>query len=166
MAGQNLLLKRQEFLKRWGVSHRLSSAYHPRSNGWAEVAVKSMKRLLQDNVRPSGEIDSECYVQAILQFRNTPDSDNGISPSQVVFGHPLRDVLPVKPKTQIYENDAVKPVWKEIWKKREDTLRIRFAKQLETLNAKTHELPQLNIGDLCRIQNQTGRFPKKWDKTG
>ena len=46
----------QEFLKRWGVSHRLSSAYHPRSNGRAEVAVKSMKRLLQDNVGPSGEI--------------------------------------------------------------------------------------------------------------
>ena len=108
----------------------------------------------------------KCYVQAILQFRNTPDSDNGISPSQVVFGHPLRDVLPVKPKTQIYENDAVRPVWKEIWKKREDTCRTRFAKQLETLNAKTHELPQLNISDLCRIQNQTGRFPKKWDKTG
>ena len=72
----------------------------------------------------------------------------------------------MKPKTQIYENDAVRPVWKEIWKKREDALRNRFAKQLDTLNAKTHELPQLNIGDLCRIQKQTDRFPKKWDKTG
>ena len=129
-------------------------------DGW-EVEVKSMKRLLQDNVGPSGEIDSECYIQAILQFRNTPDSDNGISPSQVLFGHPLRDVLPVKPKTQIYENDAVRPVWKEIWKKRADTLRTRFAKQLVTLNAKTHELPQLNIGDHCKIIESNRLFPQE-----
>ena len=31
-------------------AHRLSSAYHPKSNGRAEVSVKSMKRLLRDNV--------------------------------------------------------------------------------------------------------------------
>ena len=34
----------QEFLERWGVRHRLSAAYHPSSNGRAEVVVKSMKR--------------------------------------------------------------------------------------------------------------------------
>ena len=33
-----------DFLKRWGVHHRLSSAYHPQSNGRAEVAVKAMKQ--------------------------------------------------------------------------------------------------------------------------
>ena len=91
----------RDFLQRWGVSHRLSSAYNPRSNGRAEVAVKSMKRLLQDNVSPNGDIDSEGYVRAILQLRNTPDPMNGISPSEVVFGRPLRDVLPVKPRYMI-----------------------------------------------------------------
>ena len=30
-----------DFLKRWKVDHRISSAYHPQSNGRAEVAVKS-----------------------------------------------------------------------------------------------------------------------------
>ena len=30
------------FLKRWGVSIRLSSAYYPQSNGWAEIADKTV----------------------------------------------------------------------------------------------------------------------------
>ena len=36
-----------EFFRTWNVKHRISSAYHPRSNGRAEVAVKSAKRLLR-----------------------------------------------------------------------------------------------------------------------
>ena len=155
----------QDFLQRWGVEHRLSSAYNPRSNGRAEVAVKAMKRLLLDNVGHTGEIDSEKYTRAILQFRNTPDSSSGASPSQIIFGGPIRDVLPVKPRTQIHNNELVRPIWKEAWSKKEDVLRARFARQIETLSAKTRELKPLQIGESCRIQNQTGRFPKKWDRT-
>ena len=36
----------EDFLTRWGVRHRLSSAYNPQSNGRAEVSVKATKRLL------------------------------------------------------------------------------------------------------------------------
>ena len=34
----------EDFLKCWGVDHRLPSAYNARSNGRAEAAIKSMKR--------------------------------------------------------------------------------------------------------------------------
>ena len=40
----------EKFLKDWGINHRKSSAYLPQSNGRAEVAVKSMKRLLTENI--------------------------------------------------------------------------------------------------------------------
>ena len=40
----------RDFLRRWGVKHRMSSAYFAQSNGRAELAVKTMKRLLEDNV--------------------------------------------------------------------------------------------------------------------
>ena len=36
----------ETFLRTWGVKHRISSAYFPQSNGRAEVAVKTAKRLL------------------------------------------------------------------------------------------------------------------------
>lgn len=155
-----------DFLYRWGVKHRLSSAYNPRSNGRAEVAVKAMKRLLRDNITPSGEIDSENYTRAILQFRNTPDPNDGLSPSEIVFGRPLRDVFPFKPRTQIFESANVKPAWKQLWRQREETLQHRSHRQLDLLNEKTRHLQPLIPGDCCRIQNQKGRFPSRWDKTG
>ena len=39
----------EQFLKRWGVAHRLSSAYHPHSNLRAELGVKVIKRMLREN---------------------------------------------------------------------------------------------------------------------
>ena len=42
-----------------GVKHRDSSAYHPQANGRVELAVKSMKRLLEDNIGADGELNTE-----------------------------------------------------------------------------------------------------------
>ena len=47
----------KEFLMRWGVSHRLLSAYYPQSN--RRVAVKSIKRLLRANMVTSGSLDTD-----------------------------------------------------------------------------------------------------------
>ena len=47
------------FFKRWGIQHRLSL---PSSNGRAELAVKTAKRLLMDNVSPNGSLDKDGMV--------------------------------------------------------------------------------------------------------
>ena len=44
----------KQFFKQWGIRHRLSSAHYPQSNGRAEVAVKTAKRLLCDNMERGG----------------------------------------------------------------------------------------------------------------
>ena len=45
--GPNLSSKEvKDWLKSWGVKIRPSSAYYPQSNGRAEAAVKTLKRLL------------------------------------------------------------------------------------------------------------------------
>ena len=42
----------QQFLRNWGVKWRVSSAYNPQSNGRAELAVKTAKCLLRENISP------------------------------------------------------------------------------------------------------------------
>ena len=76
----------QKFLERLGVRHRLSAAYHPRSNGRAEVAVKLMKRLLQSHTNADGTLDDNRVVAGLLQYRNTPEHTTGMSPAMILFG--------------------------------------------------------------------------------
>ena len=65
----------QESLKAWDVKHRLSSSYFAHSNCRAELAVKTGKRLLKDNIGSDGTIDNDKFMRAITQFRNTPMQD-------------------------------------------------------------------------------------------
>ena len=161
----------EEFLRVWGVKHRLSSAYHPQSNGRAEVTVKSMKRLLRDNVDCSGKLNTDAVMCGILQIRNTPEGDSGLSPARILFGRTLRDTLPLCPpipsRTTIFDNDSgISSVWKDVWSAKEHALKAQLAKQVEKLESGSHELKPLQVGDIVRVQNQTGTYPKKWDKTG
>ena len=153
-------------LRRWGVHHRVSSAYHPRSNGRAEVAVKSMKRLLTSHTTADGDLATEAVAAGLLTYRNTPDAETGLSPAQIVFGRNLRDLLPVAPQTQVFTSDAVHPAWRDAWTRQEEALRIRFAKQLDVLTPHTRQLPPLPPGSTVLLQNQAGPHSKRWDRTG
>ena len=85
-------------------AHRLSSAYHPKSNGRAEVSVKSMKRLMRDNVGDKGELDTDAMLRGLLQFRNTTEPDSGLSSAMVLLGRALRDTLPFKPTESAFQS--------------------------------------------------------------
>ena len=112
----------KRFLQRWGVETRLSSAYYPQSNGRAEAAVKSAKRILLGNVDPTtGNLDTDAAARAIMLHRNTPAQDTGIAPSVMLFGRPLRDHLPVMRRT-------LRPEWKMIADTREMALAKRVTK--------------------------------------
>ena len=86
-----------DFCKRWGIYHRVSAAYYPRSNKRAEIGVKSAKRLVRDNLLPNGGLDSDRFARALLTHRNNPCPTTGLSPSQILFGRTLRDFLPLQP---------------------------------------------------------------------
>jgi hypothetical protein len=56
--------------------------------------VKVGKKLLRDNTGHGGSIDTDKFMRAVLQYRNTPMQDCRRSPAQMVFGRQMRDSIP------------------------------------------------------------------------
>lgn len=83
----------KRFLRTWGISQRVSSAYYPQSNGRAMAAVKHMKRIFMTNISPSGSLDTDEVAKALLLHHNTPPPDLGASPAEILFACPLNDYL-------------------------------------------------------------------------
>ena len=153
-----------KFLKDWGVKeHRVSSAYHAHGNLRAETSVKSCKRILMENTRSDGSPDIDKVTRAIMQHRNTPDTEYKLSPAQIVFGRPIKDFLPINPATF-----SPSEVWIDNREKRELALRPRIMRGLERWSQHTRQLSELQAGDKVLIQNQAGagKIAKKWDKSG
>ena len=101
-----------DFFKKWGIRHRLSSAYFPQSNGRAEVAVKATKRMLEENTGQDGSLNTDNVVRALLQKRNTPDRDCLLSPAEILFGRSLNDSLPqISKNVPLFDNQQVHGHW-------------------------------------------------------
>ena len=139
----------KKFLDRWGVAHRSSSAYNPQSNGRAEVAVKTAKRLLRSNTGPSGSLNTDAFLKAMLQLRNTPDPDCNLSPAQIIFGKPLRDTLAFANRLEKFSNPNIRSTWREAWEEKEAALRHRYHRTSEALKEHSRALPPLAVVDHC-----------------
>ena len=151
----------RDFCIRWAVKQRVSSAYHPRSNKRAELAVKHAKRLVQDSLGPNGSLETDSMARALLAHRNTPDSITGISPAQVVFGRVLRDFLPASPGRYQPRHE-----WQLTADQREVAHAKCHVKTNEILSALSRNLPALQVGDNVSVQDQSGSTPRRWSKTG
>ena len=151
----------ENFLKVWGVHHRLSSVAFPHSNCRAELAVKQVKRIITSNCSSSGSLDVDMFHRAILSYRNTPDPVTKFSPAMAVFGREMRDGLPVLPGR--YNPHAC---WKELLEHREKGLAKRHVAMKEAWTEHTSKLAPLTVGDKVFLQNQRGSNPRRWERTG
>ncbi len=77
----------EDFAKTWGFEHVTSSPRYPQSNGKAENAVKTVKRLFK-KCQESGQSE---YL-ALLDWRNTPTEGIGTSPAQRFLGCDVKHV--------------------------------------------------------------------------
>ncbi|XP_045101466.1 uncharacterized protein LOC123498426 [Portunus trituberculatus] len=82
-----------EFLKKWGVIARLSSAQYPQSNGRAEAAVKTAKRIIRANTGSGGSLDTD-KTSSLCCSTLTPAAICQQVPAQLATGRQLRDGVP------------------------------------------------------------------------
>ena len=149
----------EDFCTRFGIIHRVSTAYHPRANKRSEVAVKSAKRMIRGNTSQTGTLDTDTLARALLQHRNTPCPLTGVSPAQIVFGRVLRDFLPLQPGKFLPREE-----WRLASQQRERAYSQRRMLKQEQLTQGSRSLPPILPGSHVRIQNQ--RNNKQWDQTG
>ena len=144
----------KRFLENWGVEQVISSPHYAQSNGLAESAVKSMKRIIQKNTE-NGVLDIDGYHKGVLEFRNTP-RQNGKTPAEVVFGREMRAIVP-----QIMT--PFKREWIDKQKQRDCSEdKIGFDPEIY-YNTGAKRLPNLHVGDKVHIQDEV---TKEWSCTG
>ena len=140
----------QEFNK-WcednSIRHDTSSPHNSSSNGHAESGVKVCKQLLE---KLGGNWTN--FTSGLFAWRNN-SCPNGYSPAQLMFGRRQQTSLPALP-------NAFKPINMETAIEVKERQR---AKMKMAFDQKAHEIPDLNIGDVVVVQNQTS---KKWDREG
>ena len=73
-------------LQKYGVRHRTSLAYHPQSNGQAEVSNREIKSILEKTVNSSRKDWSKKIEDALWAYRTTFKTPLGMSPFKIVFG--------------------------------------------------------------------------------
>ena len=151
----------QEFLRKWRVKHRISSAYYQRSNMRADLGVKIRKRLLRDNLGNGGGLETDIVAWALLSYRNTPNAELRRSPAQLLYGRHLKDHLPVTVK--IYRQ---RREWIMIREERDKALSEKYWKIMEKLDRGTGRLNALELDDIIQIQNQKGAEALRWTKSG
>lgn len=126
------------FARKWGFEHVTSSPHYPQSNGKAENAVKTVKRLFT-KCR-----ESHCSeFLALLDWRNTPTEGLGTSPAQRFLGRRCKTLLPA-------HGALLKPQFPT----EKDTQAINRQKQRQQYYYDKHarSLKPLTSGDAVRMQ--------------
>ncbi|KAJ9546801.1 hypothetical protein OSB04_019344 [Centaurea solstitialis] len=80
----NYLLEKT--LKRYGVHHRFSTAYHPQANGQAENTNRALKRILEKTVDNNPKIWSQKLEDALWAYRTTYKTPIGSTPYRMLYG--------------------------------------------------------------------------------
>jgi len=81
-------------MQKYSISYKLSTSYHPKTNGQVKVTNRQIKQILEKNVGQNPKDWSIKLIDALWTYRTAYKAILGISPYRVIFGKPCH--LPVE----------------------------------------------------------------------
>ena len=127
----------RRFAREWEFDHATSSPGHSKSNGLAESAVKTVKRL----IRKAHEDGKDPWL-VLLDHRNMPTEGMRSSPAQRLMSRRTRTLLPAR-------ETLLKPQLAESVQEERNQIKM---KQAFYYNRNAKDLPPLERGDTVRLQ--------------
>nr|GEW51785.1 reverse transcriptase domain-containing protein [Tanacetum cinerariifolium] len=85
---------------KYGVTHRLATAYHPQTSGQVEVFNRGLKRILERTVGENRTSWSDKLDDALWAFRTAYKTPIGCTPYELVYGKSCH--LPIELKHRAY----------------------------------------------------------------
>ncbi|GJY07627.1 reverse transcriptase domain-containing protein [Tanacetum coccineum] len=78
--------KFDKVMSKYGVTHRLSTPYHPQTSGQVEVTNRGLKRILERTVGENRASWSDKLDDALWAFRTAYKTPIGCTPYKLVYG--------------------------------------------------------------------------------
>ena len=141
----------KDFSQKYDFAHITSSPYMANSNGEAERAVQTSKKIL----------NQDDPWMAMMTYRDTVIQATGKSPAQLMFGRHIRTNLPTLPSA--LEN---KDINMDIVRERDGRYKSKYTEYYDSRHG-VKSLPAIRPGDQVRLRttekhwNESGRVVKK-----
>ncbi|GJX58822.1 reverse transcriptase domain-containing protein [Tanacetum coccineum] len=134
---------------KYGVTHRLSTAYHPQTSGQVEVSNRGLKRILERTVGENRASWSDKLDDALWAFHTAYKTPIGCTPYKLVYGKAFQLNELNELRDQAYENSLIY---------KEKTKRIHDSKIKNRV---------FNVGDQVLLFNSrlkmfSGKLKSRW----